>query len=237
MPAIEIVGLRKSYGTFDAVRDVSFAVEPGRVVGLLGPNGAGKTTTLNVLLGLASASAGTATVMGSPYAALENPGRVVGALLDAGGLHPGRSGRDHLRVLATAARIEPRRVDEVLALVGMDRAADRRVKTYSLGMRQRIGLAAALLGDPQVLVLDEPANGLDPAGMRWMREVLRSFADDGGAVLLASHVLAEVTQVADDLVVIGQGQVIADGPLADLVRGESLEDFYLNLTAETEGVR
>ncbi|MHA7134763.1 ABC transporter ATP-binding protein [Oerskovia turbata] len=237
MPAIEIVGLRKSYGTFDAVRDVSFAARPGRVVGLLGPNGAGKTTTLNVLLGLASASAGTATIHGSPYAALESPGRVVGALLDAGGLHPGRSGRDHLRVLATAAGIGGRRVDEVLALVGMDRAADRRVRTYSLGMRQRIGLAAALLGDPQVLVLDEPANGLDPAGMRWMREVLRSFADGGGTVLLASHVLAEVTQVADDLVVIGQGQVIADGPLTDLVRGESLEDFYLNLTAETEGVR
>ncbi|KRC33122.1 ABC transporter [Oerskovia sp. Root918] len=237
MPAIEIVGLRKSYGTFDAVRDVSFVVEPGRVVGLLGPNGAGKTTTLNVLLGLASASAGTAAIQGSPYAALEKPGQVVGALLDAGGLHPGRSGRDHLRVLATAAGIGGRRVEEVLALVGMDRAADRRVRTYSLGMRQRIGLAAALLGDPQVLVLDEPANGLDPAGMRWMREVLRSFADGGGAVLLASHVLAEVTQVADDLVVIGQGQVIADGPLTDLVRGESLEDFYLNLTAETEGVR
>ncbi|QDW62098.1 ABC transporter ATP-binding protein [Oerskovia sp. KBS0722] len=237
MPAIEIVGLRKSYGTFDAVRDVSFAVEPGRVVGLLGPNGAGKTTTLNVLLGLASASAGTATIQGSPYASLEKPGQVVGALLDTGGLHPGRSGRDHLRVLATAAGIGGRRVEEVLALVGMDRAADRRVRTYSLGMRQRIGLAAALLGDPQVLVLDEPANGLDPAGMRWMREVLRSFADDGGAVLLASHVLAEVTQVADDLVVIGQGQVIADGALTDLVRGESLEDFYLNLTAETEGVR
>jgi len=148
MPAIEIVGLRKSYGTFDAVRDVSFAVEPGRVVGLLGPNGAGKTTTLNVLLGLASASAGTATIQGSPYAALDRPASTVGALLDAGGLHPGRSGRDHLRVLATAAGIDRHRVDEVLALVGMDRAADRRVRTYSLGMRQRIGLAAALLGDP-----------------------------------------------------------------------------------------
>ena len=237
MPAIEIVGLRKSYGTFDAVRDVSFAVEPGRVVGLLGPNGAGKTTTLNVLLGLASASAGTATIQGSTFTALQKPASTVGALLDAGGLHPGRSGRDHLRVLATAGGIGGRRVDEVLALVGMDRAADRRVKTYSLGMRQRIGLAAALGGDRLGVGLDAPAKGLAPAGRRWWREVLGSVADGGGAVLLASHVLAEVTQVADDLVVIGQGQVIADGPLADLVRGESLEDFYLHLTAETEGVR
>nr|WP_241744213.1 ATP-binding cassette domain-containing protein [Cellulosimicrobium arenosum] len=227
----------KSYGRFDAVRDVTFAVEPGRVVGLLGPNGAGKTTTLHVLLGLASATTGTATFGGRAYADLAHPERIVGALLDAGGLHPGRTGRDHLRVLAAAGHLPVQRVDDVLALVGMTPAADRRVRTYSLGMRQRVGLAAALLGDPEVLVLDEPANGLDPAGMRWLRDLLRRFADDGGAVLLASHVLPEVSQVADDLVVMGQGQVVAAGALDDLVTDRSLEDYYLDLTATTEGVR
>ncbi|MFC8921073.1 ABC transporter ATP-binding protein [Cellulosimicrobium sp. NPDC057127] len=237
MPVVQTSGLRKSYGAFDAVHDVSFTVEPGRVVGLLGPNGAGKTTTLHVLLGLASATAGTATIGGRAYQDLEDPARTVGALLDAGGLHPGRTGRDHLRVLAAAARLPSRRVDEVLALVGLVPAADRRVRTYSLGMRQRLGLAAALLGEPEVLVLDEPANGLDPAGMRWLRDLLRGFADDGGAVLLASHVLSEVRQVADDLVVIGQGRVVAAGPLDDLVRDRSLEDYYLDLTSTTEGVR
>lgn len=237
MPVVQTSGLRKSYGAFDAVHDVSFTVEPGRVVGLLGPNGAGKTTTLHVLLGLASATAGTATIGGRAYQDLEDPARTVGALLDAGGLHPGRTGRDHLRVLAAAGRLPARRVDEVLALVGLVPAADRRVRTYSLGMRQRLGLAAALLGEPEVLVLDEPANGLDPAGMRWLRDLLRGFADDGGAVLLASHVLSEVRQVADDLVVIGQGRVVAAGALDDLVRDRSLEDYYLDLTSTTEGVR
>ena len=237
MTAIRIEGLHKSYGGFEAVHDVGFTARPGSVVGLLGPNGAGKSTTLHVLLGLATASSGTATFDDRRYADLEQPSRVVGALLDAGGLHPGRTGRDHLRVLATAARLPARRVDEVLDLVGMRPAAHRRVRTYSLGMKQRLGIAAALLGRPEVLVLDEPANGLDPAGMRWLRELLRSFADDGGTVLLASHVLAEVAQVADALVVIGQGRVVADGPLDDLVTDRSLEDVYLDLTAATEGVR
>jgi ABC-2 type transport system ATP-binding protein len=237
VPVVQTSGLRKSYGAFDAVHDVTFTAEPGRVVGLLGPNGAGKTTTLHVLLGLASATAGTATIGGRAYRDLPDPARTVGALLDAGGLHGGRTGRDHLRVLAAAGRLPSRRVDEVLAVVGMTPAADRRVRTYSLGMRQRLGLAAALLGDPEVLVLDEPANGLDPAGMRWLRDLLRGFADDGGAVLLASHVLSEVRQVADDLVVVGQGRVVAAGPLDDLVRDRSLEDYYLDLTATTEGVR
>ncbi|MEN5075925.1 ATP-binding cassette domain-containing protein [Isoptericola cucumis] len=237
MTAIRIDGLHKSYGAFEAVHDVGFTARPGSVVGLLGPNGAGKSTTLHVLLGLASADAGTATFDDRRYADLEHPARVVGALLDAGGLHPGRTGRDHLRVLATAARLPARRVGEVLDLVGMTPAADRRVRTYSLGMKQRLGIAAALLGRPEVLVLDEPANGLDPAGMRWLRELLRSFAADGGTVLLASHVLAEVAQVADALVVIGQGRVVADGPLDDLVTDRSLEDVYLDLTATTEGVR
>jgi ABC-2 type transport system ATP-binding protein len=237
MTTIRIEGLHKSYGGFEAVHDVGFTAEPGRVVGLLGPNGAGKSTTLHVLLGLARADAGTATFDDRRYAELEHPARVVGALLDAGGLHPGRTGRDHLRVLAAASRLPVRRVDEVLAAVGMTPAADRRVRTYSLGMKQRLGIATALLGRPGVLVLDEPANGLDPAGMRWLRELLRAFADDGGTVLLASHVLAEVAQVADDLVVIGQGRVVAAGPLHELVTDRSLEDVYLDLTAATEGVR
>ncbi|ACQ82130.1 ABC transporter related [Beutenbergia cavernae DSM 12333] len=237
MSAIAISGLRKSYGPVHAVDDVTFAVEPGRVVGLLGPNGAGKSTTLGVLLGLVAAHAGSATIQGRAYADLPRPSHVVGALLDAGGQHPGRTGRDHLRVLATAARLPLERVEEVLDLVGMTPAAHRRVRTYSLGMRQRLGLAAALLGRPEVLVLDEPANGLDPAGMRWLRTLLRSFADDGGAVLLASHVLAEVAQVADDVVVIGHGRVLTAGPLTDLVTDSSLEDVYLDLTAATEGVR
>ncbi|WP_277207651.1 ABC transporter ATP-binding protein [Isoptericola croceus] len=237
MPAIQITGLRKSYGSFDAVQDVSFTVEPGRVVGLLGPNGAGKTTTLHVLLGLAAPTAGRALVQGRPYGELDDPARTVGALLDAGGLHPGRSGRHHLRALTLAAGLPADRVDDVLEVVGLTPAADRRVRTYSLGMRQRLGLAAALLGDPDVLVLDEPANGLDPAGMRWLRETLRTFADDGGAVLLASHVLAEVRQVADDVVVLGQGRLITAGSLDELARDASLEDVYLDLTAATEGVR
>ncbi|MCA5892056.1 ATP-binding cassette domain-containing protein [Isoptericola sp. NEAU-Y5] len=237
MSVIRIEGLKKSYGRFEAVHDVTFAAGAGRVVGLLGPNGAGKSTTLHVLLGLASADAGTATIDGRRYAELEHPSRVVGAMLDAGGLHPGRTGRDHLRVLAAAGGLPALRAEEVLDLVGLRPAAQRRVRTYSLGMKQRLGIAAALLGRPQVLVLDEPANGLDPAGMRWLRELLRSFAADGGTVLLASHVLAEVTQVADDLVVVGQGRVVAAGTLDDLVTDRSLEDVYLDLTATTEGVR
>ncbi|MFC8598490.1 ABC transporter ATP-binding protein [Isoptericola sp. NPDC057191] len=237
MTTIRIDGLHKSYRGFEAVHDVGFTAAPGRVVGLLGPNGAGKSTTLQVLLGLTRADAGTATFDGRRYADLEHPAQVVGALLDAGGLHPGRTGRDHLRVQAAASRLPADRVAAALSAVGMTPAADRRVRTYSLGMRQRLGIATALLGRPRVLVLDEPANGLDPAGTRWLRELLRAFADDGGTVLLASHVLAEVAQVADDLVVIGQGRVVAAGPLSELVTDRSLEDVYLDLTAATEGVR
>ena len=237
MTTIHVSGLRKAYGAPAAGPDATRPAAPGRVGGRHGPTGAGKTTTLHVLLGLAAPTAGTATFDGRAFADLAHPARTVGALLDAGGLHPGRTGRDHLRVLASAGRIPARRVDEVLALVGMTPAADRRVRSYSLGMRQRVGIAAALLGDPEVLVLDEPANGLDPAGMRWLRDLVRAFADDGGTVLLASHVLSEVRQVADDLVVVGQGRVVAEGPLDELLHGESLEDFYLDLTATTEGVR
>ncbi|WP_163541583.1 ABC transporter ATP-binding protein [Occultella kanbiaonis] len=236
MHAIEITDLHKSYGPVEALRGVSFTAAEGRVVGLLGPNGAGKSTSVHILLGLARATSGTAAIGGSAYSDLDHPARTVGALLDQGGLHRGRSGRDHLRVLAAAAHLPEAAVAVALEKVGMTRAADRRVGTYSLGMRQRIGLAAALLGEPRILVLDEPANGLDPAGMAWLRGMLRSFADGGGTVLLASHVLAEVAQVADDLVVIGEGRVLADGPLADVMAGDTLEHAYLDLTAASEGM-
>lgn len=229
--------LSKRFGAVLAVDDLSFEVRPGRVTGFLGPNGAGKTTTLRMLLGLVSPTSGTATVSGRRYTDIPRPAHVVGAALEAASFHPGRSARDHLRVLAPQVGVPDSRCDEVLALVGLTDAADRRVGGFSLGMRQRLGLATTLLGDPRVLVLDEPANGLDPAGMRWLRDLLRGFADDGGAVLLASHVLSEVRQVADDLVVIGQGRVVADGPLDALVSDRSLEDYYLDLTATTEGVR
>ncbi|UNX54558.1 ATP-binding cassette domain-containing protein [Georgenia sp. TF02-10] len=237
MHALEAINLTKSYGGVRAVDDVSFTVGPGRIVAFLGPNGAGKTSTLQLMLGLAEPDSGSARIFDQRYADLDRPSSVVGALLDSGGLHPGRSGRNHLRVLAAAAKLPPARVEQVLALVGMEQAAHRPVKTYSLGMKQRIGLAAALLGDPRILILDEPANGLDPAGMRWLRELLRRFADDGGTVLLASHVLAEVADVAHDVVVIGSGKVLAAAPLADFAAGRRLEDTYLELTATHGGMR
>lgn len=237
MHTIEIDRLTKNYGSLTAVDDLSFTAEPGRVVGFLGPNGSGKTTTLQMLLGLARPDRGSARINGQRYADLTEPMQAVGALLDAGGLHPGRSGRTHLRIVATAARIDPSRIDEVLHLVGMEEAADRRVKTYSLGMRQRIGIATALLGDPGILVLDEPANGLDPAGMRWIRDLFRSFADAGRTVLISSHVLAEIAQTVDDLIIIGHGRLLAAGPIADMTSSASLEDTYLRLTAGIQAVR
>ena len=235
---IEATGLRKTFGARAAVEDVSFTVRRGTVVGLLGPNGAGKTTTMRMLLGLGRPDSGSALIHGRPYAELESPARTIGAALDAGGLHPGRTGRQHLAIAAAMARVEPGRVGVILDETGLTSAADRRIGGYSLGMRQRLALATALLGDPGILVLDEPANGLDPAGMRWLRERLRSFADGGGAVLLSSHVLAEVAHIADDIVVIAQGRVAAQGGLADLTARNDgdLEAFYLELTAETAGV-
>jgi ABC-2 type transport system ATP-binding protein len=216
VPAIEVEGLTKRFGETLAVDDLSFTVEPGRIVGFLGPNGAGKTTTLRIVLGLVNPTSGSATVEGRKYTALEDPVHTVGALLDGGMLHPGRSGRNHLRSLARASGVDDTRVDQLLELVALTGAADRRAGGYSLGMRQRLGLAAALLGDPRVLVLDEPANGLDPQGIRWLRDFLRTLAGEGRAILVSSHVLAEVAQTADEVVVINRGRSVAQAPLAEL---------------------
>jgi ABC-2 type transport system ATP-binding protein len=215
--AIEVDALTKRFGATVAVADLSFSVAAGRVVGFLGPNGAGKTTTLRALLGLVRPTSGSATIEGRPYVTLPDPTATVGAMLDGGMLHPGRNGRNHLRRLAAAAGIGRPRIEELLELVGLADAAGRRTKGYSLGMRQRLGLAAALLGDPRVLVLDEPANGLDPQGIRWLRDFLRSLAAEGRAVLVSSHVLAEVAQTADEVVVIHKGRSVAQAPLAELV--------------------
>jgi len=216
---IEISGLRKRYGKTLAVDDLSFAVEPGRVVGFLGPNGAGKTTTLRILLGLVHANAGQATILGKNYSQLERPFCQVGAVLEASGFHPGRKARNHLRVLARAGHAPEKRVDEVLAQVGLEGAAKKRVGGYSLGMRQRLALASALLGDPGVLILDEPANGLDPEGIRWLRDFLRALAEEGRAVLISSHVLAEVEQTVDEVVIINKGKLVAHGSVEELKRG------------------
>ncbi|MEO7745779.1 MAG: ATP-binding cassette domain-containing protein [Actinomycetota bacterium] len=216
---IEIRGLTKRFGGVCAVDHLDVTVTPGRVTAFLGPNGAGKTTTLRMLLGLVQPTSGTATVDGAPYAQLSHPLRRVGALLEASDLHPARSGRDHLRVQARAAGIDAHRVDEVLAQVGLTADAGRRAGQYSLGMRQRLGLAAALLGDPGVLVLDEPANGLDPEGIRWLRELLRHYAQQGRTVLVSTHLLAEVQQIVDDVVVIARGRLLYAGTLAGLEQG------------------
>jgi ABC-2 type transport system ATP-binding protein len=224
--------LTKRYGELIAVDALSFSLRPGTVTGFLGPNGAGKTTTLRLLLGLAEPDAGEALVFGRRYRELEQPAQRVGAVLESNDFHPGRSGRDHLRMLAVAAELPPSRVEEVLALVELASAGGRRVKTYSLGMRQRLGLAAALLGEPELLVLDEPANGLDPAGVRWLRTFLRGFAEQGGTVLVASHLLAEVAQTVDRVVIIDRGRLLASARLEELSgRGQTLEDAYLKLTA------
>jgi ABC-2 type transport system ATP-binding protein len=224
--------LTKRYGDLVAVDGVTFALEPGTVTGFLGPNGAGKTTTLRLLLGLAEPTSGKALVFGRSYRELEQPIRRVGAVLESTDFHPSRSGRDHLRALALAAGLPLGRVEEVLELVELSSVARRRVKTYSLGMRQRLGLAAALLGDPELLILDEPANGLDPAGVRWLRTFLQSFAAQGRTVLVSSHLLAEVAQTVDRILIIDHGRLRARGRLEELThRGQSLEDVYLELTA------
>jgi ABC-2 type transport system ATP-binding protein len=217
--AIETVGLTKRYGSVTAVDDLSFSVRDGAVTGFLGPNGAGKTTTLRMILALARPTAGHATVLGQPYAKLPEPARAVGANLEIAGAHPGRKGRDHLRALAAMAGLPRSRVEEVLRLVELEGAANRRAGKYSLGMRQRLGLAATLLGDPQVLILDEPANGLDPQGIRWLRDFLRGMAGEGRTVLVSSHVLAEVAQTVDDVVVIHHGRLVDEGSVARLTAG------------------
>jgi ABC-2 type transport system ATP-binding protein len=216
VPALEVRGLMKRYGSTLAVDDLSFAVPRGSVTGFLGPNGAGKTTTMRVLLGLAAPTAGATFVLGSPYAALPEPLHKVGASLEVTGFHPGRTARGHLRVVAAQGGLDPSRIDHVLAVTGMSEFASRRVGGYSSGMKQRLALSAALLGKPEVLVLDEPANGLDPAGVAWLRGFLRSFVDEGGAVLISSHILAEVAEVADRVVVIDRGRLLRDGPVSAL---------------------
>jgi ABC-2 type transport system ATP-binding protein len=217
---IEVDGLSKRFGKTQAVAGLSFRVEPGTITGFLGPNGAGKSTTLRSVLGLVHPDAGTATVLGVPYRRLDRPLHRVGAVLEASEVHPGRSGRNHLRVQAAAAGLPASRVEEVLALVELSAAANRRVKGYSLGMRQRLAIAAALLGDPQVLILDEPTNGLDPPGITWLRGLLREQADRGRAVLVSSHVLAEVAQSVDDVVVIAEGRLRAQGTLEQVLGGD-----------------
>ena len=213
--------LTKRYGSVTAVDDLSFQVGPGRVTGYLGPNGAGKTTTLRMLLGLTAPTSGTATINGVRYRDLPNPARTVGAALEADTFQPGRSAIEHLRILATAAGISRRRPAEVLDMVGLTEDARRRVGTYSLGMRQRLTLATTLLGDPGVLILDEPLNGLDPEGIRWMRDLLRHLAGEGRTVLVSSHLLAEAAQTVDDVVVISRGRLAAEGPVAELTAATS----------------
>jgi ABC-2 type transport system ATP-binding protein len=230
-PVVTVRALSKRYGNLVAVEDLTFSLDPGTVTGFLGPNGAGKSTTLRLLLGLAEPTTGQAHVFGRRYRDLDDPARRVGAVLESNDFHPARSGRNHLRALALAAQIPSARVEEVLELVELAGAADRRVKTYSLGMQQRLGLAGALLGDPELLVLDEPANGLDPAGVHWLRTFIRRFADHGGTVLISSHVLAEVAQTVDQVVIIDHGRLLAAARLDELTgRGETLEDMYLELT-------
>jgi ABC-2 type transport system ATP-binding protein len=224
---ISIHGLTKQFGRIRAVEELTFEVRPGQITGFLGPNGAGKTTTLRMLLGLVRPTAGAALIGGRPYPSLPHPRRAVGAVLEATGAHPGRRARDHLRILAQVTGVPDVRVAEVCDQVGLAEAADRRVGGYSHGMRQRLGLAGALLGDPPVLLLDEPANGLDQAGMAWLRGLLRDLADEGRTILISSHVLSEVAQTVDQVVIINQGQLRFAGPLDDL---GDLEAAFLRLT-------
>jgi ABC-2 type transport system ATP-binding protein len=224
-------GLTKTFGQVTAVREMSFTAPAGKITGFLGPNGSGKTTTLRMSLGLVQPTGGTVLIGGVPYSQLDHPRRRVGALLEATGFHPGRRARDHLRVLAGAERIPDRRVDEVLGQVDLAGAAGRRVRGFSLGMRQRLGIAAALLGDPGVLILDEPVNGLDPAGIAWLRGLLRRLAAEGRTIVLASHLLSEIAQTADHVLIVSAGQLRFAGPLREIGEtNEALESAFLNLT-------
>ncbi|SEG72618.1 ABC-2 type transport system ATP-binding protein [Nonomuraea solani] len=228
---IEIVGLTKRHGTKLAIGDVAFTVAPGRVTGFLGPNGAGKSSTLRILLGLDRADAGTALIGGRPYRKLRDPLRTVGSLLEGSGAHRSRTARAHLTWVARSNGIPKSRVGQVLAEVGLADVAGKRVGTFSLGMGQRLGLAAALLGEPEVLVLDEPINGLDPDGIRWIRRLLKEYAKGGRTVLLSSHLMSEMAETADDLVVISAGRVVTTGPLGEVTAGHaSLEEAFFALT-------
>jgi ABC-2 type transport system ATP-binding protein len=244
MTTIEIRGLTKRYGPDTVVDDLSFTVEPGQVTGFLGPNGAGKSTTMKMVVGLAAPTRGSVTIGGRRYADLPVPLTEVGALLDAGAVHDGRKACDHLLALAVSNGLPRRRVGEVLARTGLESVAGKRAGGFSLGMRQRLGLAAALLGDPRVLIFDEPVNGLDPEGIRWIRDFMRSLAREGRAVLVSSHLMSEMAQTADHLVVIGRGRLIADTGMGELMRGEGTvlvrtpePGFALRLTAAGATVR
>jgi len=227
METIQISGLKKCFGAVAAVDGLSFTVRPGTVTGFLGPNGAGKTTTLRMLLGLVRPDGGSALINGVPYRDLPEPLHEVGAVLEASSFHPGRTAHAHLRIQAIAADVDPSRVEDVLSLVDLAAAAGRRIGGFSLGMRQRLGLATALLADPDILILDEPANGLDPEGVRWLRDLLRGFAAEGGTVLVSSHLLAEVAQTVDSVVIIQRGRLVTQGPIAELTAdGGGLEDVF-----------
>jgi ABC-2 type transport system ATP-binding protein len=229
---ITVSGLTKRFGRVTAVDGLSFTVEPGHVTGFLGPNGAGKTTTLRMMVGLVAPDAGMATISGSCYRAALSPGRVAGVVLDTEGFHPGRSGRDHLRVQCTAGGYPRSRADEMLELTGLAEAGRRRVRGYSLGMRQRLALATALLGDPAALILDEPASGLDPQGVAWLRNLLQDYARQGRAVLFSSHALSEVEQLAERVVIVNRGRLARTGQLTELTAGQGgLEQVFLSLTA------
>jgi ABC-2 type transport system ATP-binding protein len=236
MTVIEAAGLTKRYGHVLAVDQLSFTVERGKVVGFLGPNGAGKTTTLRMLLGLVRPDGGHATINGHAYGDLPDPLRQVGAVLEASSFHPGRTARNHLRTQAMVAGIDAARIDVVLDLVGLSEAADRRVHGFSLGMRQRLGLATALLADPDVLILDEPTNGLDPEGVRWLRDLVRGLAAEGTAVLVSSHILAEVAQSVDSVIIINHGRMVTQAPIAELTATARLEDVFLGLTTSSNGI-
>jgi ABC-2 type transport system ATP-binding protein len=235
-PAITVRELTKRFGDVTAVDELTFEVRPGKVTGFLGPNGAGKSTTLRMILGLVHPDAGTASVAGMPYADLDDPADTVGAVLETQSFNPLRNGRDHLRVLASASAIDDERVEDVLELVDLSAAAKRKAGKYSLGMRQRLALAGALLGDPRILILDEPANGLDPLGIRWLRDFLQAFASRGNAVLFSSHQLGEMEQMADEAIVIHRGRMVRQASMAELTANgtKRLEDAFLDMTAGRE---
>ncbi|WP_117213668.1 ABC transporter ATP-binding protein [Allorhizocola rhizosphaerae] len=239
MKSIVFNGLTKAFGNRTVVQDLSFTAEPGRVTGFLGPNGAGKTTSLRVLLGLERATAGTATFGGSHYAAMPTPARNVGAVLEESRLHPGRTGRSHLRIHAVSGGIGRERVEEVLGQTGLADVAHRRVKSYSQGMAKRLAIATALLGDPEVLILDEPTNGLDPFGVRWLRDEMRKWANEGRVVLVSSHLLAEMELIVDDVVIIAAGRLLEKADVATLrgADGTSLEDVFIKLAGGGAGIR
>ena len=235
--SIIVSGVSKRFGKTTALDDVSFSVSPGEVTGFVGPNGAGKSTTLRVILGLDAPDSGTALVSGQRYRDLRNPLRHVGALLDASALEPGRSGRNHLLWLAHSQGLGAKRVDAVIEQVGLQTAARRKARGYSLGMRQRLGIAAALLGDPPILILDEPFNGMDPDGIIWMRRLLRSLAAEGRAILVSSHLMRELEDVADHVVVLGRGRVLADASVAELIAGEAASQVTIRTSASTVAAR